>query len=177
MDLMENPILLIILVVVVLYFVCSRSENMQNATADKIARQYQYGLAPDANMYDPRAFQPAIAEQVYDDNFIELNKSAEKPWAHNVGPYGAVQGDFSDGALDPVDLGLNFNVCSRSCCSSSYPPPFAVTPDDFILRSGKEYVPSSYACNDGFNSSGCVCMTPKQSLFLAKRGNNAYNEI
>jgi hypothetical protein len=176
----ENPVLIVVVVLVVLYLLVGRNEGHQNVTADKLAKRYQYTLGPKAascpsNVYNPRGFQPAIAEQVADDNFIELNKNAETPWAKNVGPYGAVQGETD--ALGPVDLGLNFNMCSKNCCSAQWPTPFAMTPDDFVLRSGKEYVSSSYKCNNGWQDSGCVCLEKDQALFLNRRGNNSYSEI
>lgn len=120
--------------------------------------------------YNPQSYQKAINTQVINDGFIPLPTDAEYPWSKNKGNYGETE-ILDDG--DMGNLGLNFNLCSKSCCSAQWPTPFSVTPDDFVLRSKDEFVPSSYTCNNGWEDSGCVCLTPKQALFLNRRGNNA----
>lgn len=155
MELTRNTVLLIIVVCVFLFFFFSNKEGMTNTTSH----------------YHPQSFQPRIAEQVRADGFIELNQTGEFPWSQNVGEYGAQAGEID--ALEPIDESLSFNLCSKNCCSAQWPVPFSMQPDDFVLRSGEEFVPTSYKCNNGFQDSGCVCMTKKQSLFLNNRGNNA----
>lgn len=152
---LENKHLVIIVVVLILFiWFFTRSEGMENTVQS----------------YNPRSFQPFIQEQVKDDNLIELPKEADYPWTANPGNYGEVD-ILDDGAKGNLDVG--FNVCSKSCCSPTYPPPFLVGTDDYVLMNGKNFVPSSYTCTDSWNNSGCMCMTKEQALFLNKRGNNA----
>jgi hypothetical protein len=120
--------------------------------------------------YNPRAFQPAIASDADDGNFIPLPNEVEKPWSRNTGNYG--EADILDDGANGM-LGLNFNMCSKNCCSAQYPPPFSVTPDDYLLMSGKEYVPTSYKCSNSWQDSGCLCLTKEQALNLNSRGSNA----
>ncbi len=150
--------------------------NISVKNEDTKPKTYQYG-------FKPKSFYPAISEQVYNDNYIELPKLADYPflntktmypWEKNTGGYGETD-ILDDGGKG--NFGLNFNMCSKACCSQQYPPPFSITPDDFVLRSGQEFVPSSYTCNNGWQDSGCLCMTKDQALFLNRRGGNAYNEI
>jgi len=157
----ENHLILIV-VVVVLFFItqCKSQEGMENTKTQL--------------KHNPRMYQPAIDREVDNDNFIRLPSESQTPWAKNKNGYGEVD-YLDDGWMG--NAGLNFNMCSKACCSQQYPPPFSVTPDDFVLRSGQEFVPSSYTCNNGWQDSGCLCMTKDQALFLNRRGNNAYNEI
>ena len=87
------------------------------------------------------------------------------PWANNVNSYGEV-----DTIAD--DLGINFDMCSKSCCSQQYPPPFGLPSDPALCESKEKLVPSSYSCNNGWQDSGCLCMTKKQAKFLGSRGGN-----
>lgn len=68
--------------------------------------------------------------------------------------------------------GLNYAMCSKSCCSTQYPPPFPLDKDVVIDKIKSEFVPSSYNCNNAWQDSGCVCMTKNQKDFLSSRGGN-----
>jgi len=152
-------ILLTLIVVVMLYsyWGWGRSRDNEHMTDTAVAS------------YNPKTFQPAIVKSAERDNYIDLPDKVDVPWAGNAAGYGEV-----DNPLEPVDMGLSYNLCSKSCCSNTtYPPPFAVRPDDFVLKSDQDFVSSSYTCNNGWEDTGCVCMTPKQALFLNNRGNNA----
>jgi hypothetical protein len=116
--------------------------------------------------YSPKMFQPDIAEQVNDDNFIPLPNMADAPWAVYTGNYGEAD-ILDDGASG--NLGFSYNLCSKSCCSAQILP-FSLTPDDYVLMSGKEYLPTPYTCNNGWQDSGCMCMTKEQSMNLKTRG-------
>jgi len=161
---MHNYVLIGIVVIVLLYIMCVQQkvhikENMQE-------------------IYYPRTYQPKLASQVEYNNLIQLNEMAQYPWEENIGKYnkyGEFDNILNDGANG--NLGLNFNLCSKSCCAEQYPLPFPIKPDDLVVKSGKEYVASNITCNDGWNDSGCACMTPEQSLHLSRRGNNAYTQV
>jgi hypothetical protein len=120
--------------------------------------------------FNPRLIQPQINEQVIDDNFIPMPDKIDYPWSANTGDYGATD-ILNDGGNG--NLGLNFSMCSKSCCSSQYPPPFSVSPDNYVLMSDKEFLPTPYTCNNGFQDSGCACVTREQSDFMRHRGNNS----
>lgn len=76
--------------------------------------------------------------------------------------------DGADGAA-----GLQFNQCSKSCCSEQYPLPFKMPVDSSVCGSKDEFVPNNYTCNNAWQDSGCVCMTKKQANFIGSRGGNA----
>jgi hypothetical protein len=99
-----------------------------------------------------------------------LNQFVEPPWSNDIGANGAKYGEID--ALPPVDMGLNYNLCSKSCCSQQWPVPFDLKPDKLVEESGQEFVPSSYTCNNAWQDSGCLCMTKDQALFLNTRGQN-----
>ncbi len=90
--------------------------------------------------------------------------SITPPWTNSTNVNG--MNPMSD------DLGLNFNMCSKSCCSQQYPTPFGLPSDPALCSLKDELVPSSYSCNNGWQDSGCLCMTKKQAKFLGTRGNN-----
>ena len=163
MDSPNEMILLATVAVLLLVFLCmNKSEGMNNVANNKILRK---------NEFDPTSFQPMITEQVKDDGFIVLPEKAEYPWAQNPGGYGEAE-ILDDGAKGNLSFG--YNMCSKSCCSNTYPPPFSVTPDDFLLRSKDEFVPTSYSCTNAWQDAGCLCMTREQAYHLNSRGSNAY---
>lgn len=69
--------------------------------------------------------------------------------------------------------GLNFNQCSKSCCSDQYPLPFKMPADESVCASKDSFVPTNYTCNNAWQDSGCVCLTKDQANFLGSRGGNA----
>lgn len=93
-------------------------------------------------------------------------------WGMNVdtNKYGIVDG-LDDG--EGGSLGLNYNLCSKSCCSEQWPTPFKLPYDKFICGNKDKFMPSPYMCNNAWQDSGCVCLTKKQSNFLTERGTNA----
>lgn len=163
----ENEMNLMIIVGIILllvYFYMNKSEGLENV---KKTRGGSY-------TYNPRSFQPVISEQAEDDGFIPLPKEAEYPWSKNTGNYGET--DMLDDG-DNGNMSLQYNLCSKSCCSSQYPPPFSITPDDYVLLSNKDYVPSNMTCNNAWQDSGCLCLTKEQALFLNSRGSNASSSL
>jgi hypothetical protein len=67
---------------------------------------------------------------------------------------------------------LTFNMCSKSCCSSQYPPAIDMPVDPLVCNSKQKFVSSNYTCNNGIQDTGCVCMTEDQAELLARRGYN-----
>ena len=77
---------------------------------------------------------------------------------------------LDDGANN--EMGLNFNMCDKSCCMPQYPTSFKLK-DNGILDGNETYVGSNYVCNNSWQDAGCVCMPKKTRDFLNDRGNNA----
>lgn len=71
------------------------------------------------------------------------------------------------------NLGLQYNMCSKSCCSSQWPTPFSLPTDPLICNNKDKFMPSPYYCNNGWQDSGCLCLTKPQYANLMNRGNNA----
>lgn len=77
---------------------------------------------------------------------------------------------LDDGANE--ELTIVNNMCSKSCCSPQWPTPFTQDTNEFVIANRDKFVPSSYFCNDSYNSAGCICLTKTQNQFLLNRGNN-----
>ena len=182
MDLQNDTTILLVVVAVVLVAMFMMKNNRRSAPEtfmiveglDNVKAANVVKPKAGACTYNPRAQQAAIAEQVTDNNFIPLPTEAEYPWAKNTGNYG--ESDILDDGAQG-SLGLNFNMCSKACCSSQYPPPFSLTPSDMVLMSDKEFVPTSYSCNNGWQDSGCLCMTKAQASHLNSRGGNGFSNL
>lgn len=69
--------------------------------------------------------------------------------------------------------GLQYNQCSKACCSPQTPVPFGVPVEKSVCDSKSEFVPNPYTCNNSWQDSGCVCMTKDQANFIGSRGGNA----
>lgn len=129
----------------------------------------------------PLTYQPELSAVISASNFIGLPESvytAYAPdsdamirgyWTHNKNNYGET--DTLDGDLG--EMSLEYNLCSKSCCSSQYPNGIDMKPDEFVCGSPDKFVPTTYTCNNAYEDSGCVCMTQKQMDFLNRRGGNA----
>ncbi len=115
-------------------------------------------------------------EQLIDDTYeseeqlVDEEDELDIPWMKNKKNYGKI--DMLDDGLNG-DAGVNFNLCSKACCTQQYPPPFLTSLDNFVCNSDKKFVPTSYSCNNGYQDSGCLCMTEEQSKFIGSRGNNS----
>jgi hypothetical protein len=147
-------VLLAVLALYLLYPVSSSSENFVNEGN---------------NVSDPKSYEPNLNREIDESSFVGLPDKLVSPWANNPNEYGKV--DVLDDGMSG-NAGLNFNMCSKSCCSPQYSPPFPMGSDPLICNSNDEFVSSSYKCNNGWQDSGCLCMTKEQALFMNKRGNN-----
>ena len=108
-------------------------------------------------------------EKNINDESAHVDKDLKIPYKYKNATYG--DNYFIDDGADGT-FGLTSSLCSKSCCAQQYPLPFDL-PDDLLIRnSGVKYVSTNYTCNNGFQDTGCVCMTEEQLNFLSKRGNN-----
>jgi len=131
------------------------------------SRQKEIAIEVDKNkclsetaFMDGREFMGVASEYFYPINGGDTEKNQK---------YGFVS-KLDDGQLG--NAGMNYNVCHKSCCSSTYPPPFKTDNDPFIMANKDKFVQNNFMCNDGVHDTGCSCMTKKQRDYLANRGNN-----
>jgi len=80
--------------------------------------------------------------------------------------------DESDKGPNLTDMSLNTNQCSIACCSDQWPLPFKMPVENSLCGSKDDYVPTNYYCNNGWQNSGCLCMTKEQESYISNRGNN-----
>lgn len=128
-----------------------------------------FGRQEDKLYYNPRIYEPELNLVTTGSNFVGLPNRINYPWAENPKGYG--EADIVDDG-DLGNLSLSYSLCSPSCCSPQWAPPFSLKPDPFVCGSNQDFVPSSYMCNNGMENSGCLCMTKEQALFLNTRGGN-----
>ena len=104
--------------------------------------------------------------------FVGMPEEILPAWGQNtIGGYGY------DMALDDGNYGnsgVQYNLCSKSCCTPQYPPPFMLPVDALVSQSKDKFVTSSYTCNNSWQNSGCLCLREKQAEFLNGRGKNKY---
>jgi hypothetical protein len=115
-------------------------------------------------VYDP------ISKSVMSGIGIQRPK-LESPWG-SIYNKSKLQSKYylDDGAKGTA--GLNFNLCSKSCCSQQWPTPFKLKHDPILCANKDKFVPTNYMCNNAWQDSGCVCMRKKQGTHLNDRGGN-----
>lgn len=114
--------------------------------------------------YDDQTKTIMTGYEMTDPNFEPVN--FEKPLATPKNYF--LLDDGAEGTL-----GVHDNMCSKACCSDQYPPPFKLKVDPLVCGNKGDFVPSNLMCNNSWQNSGCLCLTKKQSKFLANRGGNA----
>lgn len=146
----------------------------------RISKKEHLVVEPNEDRHSVELTQPAIDIK---PTFIEEDKQIIQsgpeftpnpllsPW------YAAYTGNMKNYYLldDGADgsAGLQFNKCSKSCCSPQYPLPFKVSVDEDVCMNKDEYVPTNYTCNNAWNDSGCACLTKTQAIHIGSRGGNA----
>ena len=168
---------IVVLVVFLIWMICPSSEPFSGGLKPDIqivSNEPQIYKQPEVPMIQPPSYDADTLAIQSGSTFIQ-QKDFYTPWGTMV-----QMGDFAtaDGssALSPdsiTDYTMNFNQCSPSCCSDQWPVPFKLPVDKMLCDSKDKFVPSSYYCNNGWQDSGCLCMTQKQSDFLQTRGVNS----
>lgn len=157
----QTMLLLILLMGMLLYILLTSEQRSLNESFDAVA---------DVNI-DGIKSNISKENEINSEEFVSSKENnILPPWTDNKNSYGEMD-ILDDGANG--NAGLHFNMCSKSCCSTQYPLPFEMPVDSMVCGSGEKFVPTSYSCNNGFQDSGCVCLTEKQALLLNNRGNNA----
>ncbi len=163
-------ILLIILVVVLFSKIVDGFDSVSPPAVVRVNNtETKYGnVSIPSRVYDRKTGIVSDAAQ-----FVTLPEEIIPAW-------GLEQDDSLNnyGLVDKLDdgnnglMGLNYNMCSKSCCSKQYPTPFTQDVDVVADSMSDKFTPSQYTCNNAWQNTGCVCMTKNQKSFLASRGNN-----
>ena len=126
-----------------------------------------FGATPANQITVPALYNRETGQIISGSDFLGVPNEIATAW-------GASYGDNDN--LDDGDngiMGLNYSMCSKSCCSVQYPPPFELDKDVVIDKLQGDFVPNSYQCNNAWQDSGCLCMTKNQQDFLSDRGGNS----
>jgi hypothetical protein len=148
----------IVFVVLIASYAKKYSENFTTTNSPEIQDINQNDVPIKPLIYDRHTGLATSASQ-----FIGLPDEIIPPWGSTIGK------NENDNLL----MGLDNNMCSKSCCSQQYPPPFAMETDELVCKNKDKFVSSNYTCNNAWQDVGCVCMTDNQRNFLAHRGGNS----
>ena len=171
--------IMVLLIAMVIYMLIRRKEffgsTKDEVKFDKEGSQKQFDASESSQEEIPTVpmlYDRTTGVATAASEFIGLPEEIIPAWSDSdvVSNYGKV--DKLDDGYNGAG-GLNYNVCSKSCCSPQYPPPFATDTDVLVEKHKGDFVPNNYMCNNAWNDSGCVCMTKKQHDYIQSRGNNA----
>ena len=171
-----KKIVVVVIILIVFYFVFKKSEHLDGTEKVEITNK------PNNNQDATELKQPEPKHSpvLYDrktgivtaaSEFVGLPDEILPAWgSESVANYGQIDrlDDGYNGAM-----GLNYNMCSQSCCSPQYPPPFALAEDKMVEKHKDKFVPNNYVFNNAWNDTGCVFMTKKQHEYIGSRGGNA----
>jgi hypothetical protein len=163
-----------LLVLFIVWFIYKKDENLMgniNIMNSPNNNQDATELSQPDPPIQPRVYDRLTGQITDASEFIQLPKEIyPTTGGAPVVNYGFVQ-KLDDGYNG--EMGLNYNMCSKACCSPQYPPPFALESDAMVESMKDKFVPNNYACNNAWNNAGCVCMTKEQRSYLESRGGNA----
>ena len=119
----------------------------------------------------PPIYDRLTGSVVTGSEFLGVPDEVAPAWGTSFGEVDKLQ-DGGNGMF-----GLNYAMCSKSCCSPQYPPQGFELDKDVVVDELKDnFVPSQYVCNNAWQDSGCVCMTKKENGFLSSRGGNCQRD-
>ena len=183
-------LVIVVIIALFLWIICpffnsaEHFDSAQHFVSDPMVRFNEDIVTVDANPLEFREREiPVVPAPSYDAYTHTVQAGSEFiPQKNYFTPWGTMikVGDTSaDGGPNDVtgvtgvaDNTMNFNQCSPACCSAQWPVPFKMPVDKMLCNSEETYVPTSYFCNNGWQDSGCLCMTKDQSDFLQTRGQN-----
>lgn len=163
---------IVVLVVFIIWLLYSLFTHNNPSESFKSIKSNNNVISNNPIVYDQKKIS-IIPSSCDDDTGIIQSGSKFIHQDHYFTPWGTViaaDGSSTNDSLNS-DYTMSFKKCNSSCCSDQWPVPFKIN-DDLLCNSEDEFVPTSYYCNDGFQNSGCLCMTKKQSDFLNSRGLN-----
>ena len=164
---MELKIIIIVTLIILIIYVTNpcffkKMENLLNTYTDEKFMPATSTISTTSENYKVNADMNA-------DMNVDIDDDLKIPYRYKNATYG--DNYFLDDGGDGT-LGLISSFCSKSCCTDQYPLPFEMPDDKLIKNSGIKYVQTNYTCNNGFQDTGCLCMTKEQSDFLKSRGRN-----
>jgi len=172
----KGAVLVVIVVVIYVLYTNLKHENL-TGTENTVITNKPNNSMDATELKQP---EPQHSPVLYDrhtglvtaaSEFVGLPDEIMPAWGtESVANYGQVDrlDDGYNGAM-----GLNYNMCSKSCCGPQYPPPFKLEEDVMVEKNKDKFVPNNYSCNNAWNNTGCVCMTKKQHEYIGSRGGNA----
>jgi hypothetical protein len=171
----NQKVVLIVVVLLVLWFIYTRYENLNGEpiviTNTPNNKQDATEFKQEDSVIHPRVYDRITGQITDASEFIGLPEKIYPANGENiVSNYGVVD-KLDDGYNG--EMGLNYNMCSKSCCSPQYPTPFELESDEQVNKMKDKFVLNNYACNNAWNNAGCVCMTQEQHKYLSSRGGNA----
>jgi hypothetical protein len=176
----NTKIILAVLVVVVLLWWLNRPSTVSNRSSETFIQDSgdsEEIIPLHSEENEPSYYDSKTGTMMTSPDYIPSD--IEPAWgqpAVNQTKYDSPMFANKVGAMEhATDLGKNtlaFDLCSPSCCADQYPVPFPLASDPEVCKNKKDFVPSSYMCNNNWQNSGCLCMTKDQSEMLATRGGN-----
>jgi hypothetical protein len=164
---------LVVIILLLVVFYKLSYENLQSVNITNTPRETQ-----DATELKEK--DPVINPRMYDRRTGQITDASEfVGLPSEIYPANGGNPISNYGTIDKLDdgyngeMGLNYNMCSKACCSPQYPPPFALEEDVMVNSMKDKFVPNNYACNNAWNNAGCVCMTKEQHNYIGSRGGNA----
>ena len=170
-----QKILVIFVIVAVVYILYKHTENLDDKSEVKItntpnnkqdATELKHKDVPTPVMLYDRNTGIVTAASEFVGLPDEIQPANGSEFVSNYGRVDRLDDGYNG------DMGLNYNMCSKSCCSQQYPPPFELEKDVMVEKMKDKFVPNNYMCNNAWNNSGCVCMTSKQRDYIEGRGGN-----
>ena len=140
-------IIAFVVLVIVYYLITVPKENFESSANNEVKV--------------PALYNRETGQVVSGSEFLGVPDQMSTAWGGSFGTNENLD-DGNDGVY-----GLNYAMCSKSCCSPQYPPPFPLDKDVVVDKMKGEFVPTSYKCNNAWQDSGCVCMTKNQKDFLS----------
>ena len=113
---------------------------------------------------------PTTQKAWRDLDYQDLANTEYPPW-QDIYTKGQNQYLLDDGGNG--NLGLQYNMCSPSCCSEQWPTSHKLPYDPMVCKNKQDFMPSNIMCNNSWQSSGCACLSKKQFANLSNRGGNS----
>lgn len=181
-DFIVKLCLVVIIIILILVYVWPYLSKKLNSwfckSTEKFVNQNNFvdeSVPPQWKQEPVGGIRPPVYD-AYTDKIEGGSLFIPQPMFYNTEGTLVQEGNVSTGNLRDLkglgDEGLNFNLCSPSCCSDQWPVPFKMPVDKMTCQSKDKFVPTSYTCNNGWQDSGCLCMKKEQAEFINLRGLN-----
>lgn len=174
---LENPtvqkaLIIIIIIVVGYVFLSKKREGYSEET--KFVRPenaLEKDMRGEEIIIQPPMARPDTRTLMSGSGYVP-QKQIYSAWGSQLG----VEESLDDNDLtmpDGSNMGLHYNLCSKSCCSAQWSLPFKMNYDKFVCQNKDEFMPNNYVCQNSYQDAGCLCLTKQQYAFMGERGGNA----